>query len=162
MFNLHNVHIQTLPAIRIATLRHFGDYQTMGPTFERLIMWAFGETLIKAGARTFGIFYDDPKSIPVDDLRSDACVEIPRSYDMKAASHTDIRPAETTSGRHAVFIYNGPYSELEKPYSWLYETWLPQSGEEPRDQPCFEEYLNDARNTAPADLKTAICIPLKE
>ena len=161
MFNLNEVHIQNLPAIRIATLRHCGDYQTIGPTFERLMMWACGQTLIKAGTRTFGICYDDPKSILVADLRSDACVEIPRSYDMKAASQTDIRAAETTSGRHAVFIYNGPYAELEKPYSWLYETWLPQSGEEPRDQPCFEEYLNDARNTAPANLKTAICIPLK-
>ncbi len=161
MFNLNDVHIQNLPAIRIATLQHHGDFQAIGATFERLMVWAAGQALMKAGTRTFGIYYDDPKSKPVADLRSDACVEIPRTYDMKTASHADIRTSETASGRCAVFIFTGPYSELEKPYRWLYESWLPQSSEEPRDQPCFEEYLNDARNTPPAELKTAICIPLK-
>ena len=161
MFNLQDVHIQNLPAIRIAKLPHSGDFQTIGATFERLMVWAAGQGLMKAGTRTFGIYYDDPKSKPADELRSDACVEIPHHYDMKSATHADIHAAETARGRCAVFVFTGPYSELENPYHWLYDTWLPQSNEEPRDQPCFEEYLNDARNTPPAELKTAICIPLK-
>lgn len=161
MFNLTDVHIQNLPAIRIAKLQHKGDFQTIGSTFERLMVWAAGKGLVKADTRTFGIYYDDPESKPEADLQSDACVEIPRTYDMKSSGHADIHAAETASGRCAVFVFTGPYSELENPYRWLYDKWLPQSNEEPRDQPCFEEYLNDARNTPPADLKTAICIPLK-
>jgi AraC family transcriptional regulator len=161
MFNLKDVHIQNLPAIRIAKLQHKGDFQTIGSTFERLMVWAAGQGLMKAGTRTFGIYYDDPKSKPADELRSDACVEIPYHYDMKPSSHADIHAAETASGRCAVFVFTGPYSELENPYRWLYDTWLPQSNEEPRNDAPFEEYLNDARNTPPAELKTAICIPLK-
>ena len=46
-------------------------------------------------------------------------------------------------------------------YRWLFGEWLPKSGEEPDDQPCFEEYLNDARSTPPQDLLTAIYMPLK-
>lgn len=161
MFNLKDVHIQSLPAIRIAKLQHKGDFMAIGSTFERLMVWAAGQGLMKAGTRTFGIYYDDPKSKPADELRSDACVEIPHQYDMKSAGHADIRAAETASGRCAVFVFTGPYSELENPYRWLYDTWLPQSSEEPRNDAPFEEYLNDARNTPPAELKTAICIPLK-
>lgn len=161
MFNLKDVHIQNLPAIRIAKLQHKGDFQAIGSTFERLMVWAAGQSLMKAGTRTFGIYYDDPKSKPADELRSDACVEIPRQYDMKSSGHADVRAAETASGRCAVFVFTGPYSELENPYRWLYDTWLPQSNEEPRNDAPFEEYLNDARNTPPAELKTAICIPLK-
>ncbi len=160
MFNLKDVHIQNLPAIHIAKLQHKGDYQAIGTTFERLMVWAAGQGLMKAGTRTFGIYYDDPKSKPADELRSDACVEIPHRYDMKSSDHPDIRATETASRRCAVFVFTGPYSELENPYRWLYDTWLPQSNEEPRDEAPFEEYLNDARNTPPADLKTAICIPL--
>jgi AraC family transcriptional regulator len=161
MFNLADVHIQNLPAIRIATLQHKGDYQTIGSTFERLMVWAAGQGLVKAGTRTFGIYYDDPKSKPADELRSDACVEIPSSYQHDASSHAEIRTSKTSDRRCAVFVFTGPYSELENPYRWLYDTWLPQSGEEPRNEAPFEEYLNDARNTPPAELKTAICIPLK-
>lgn len=161
MFNLKDVHIQNLPAIRIAKLQHKGDYQAIGATFERLMVWAAGQGLVKAGTRTFGIYYDDPQSKPADELRSDACAEIPLQYEIKTSNHPDIRADKTSSGRCAVFVFTGPYSALENPYRWLYDTWLPQSNEEPRNEAPFEEYLNDARNTPPADLKTAICIPLK-
>jgi AraC family transcriptional regulator len=161
MFSLKDVHIQNLPAIHIAKLQHKGDFQAIGSTFERLMVWAAGQGLMKAGTRTFGIYYDDPKSKPVDELRSDACVEIPPQYEMKTSGHPDIAADKTSSGRCAVFVFTGPYSELENPYRWLYDTWLPQSNEEPRNEAPFEEYLNDARNTPPAELKTAICIPLK-
>jgi AraC family transcriptional regulator len=107
--------------------------------------------------RTFGIYYDDPTSKPKNELRSDACLEIPKSF----VPDGDAKLLHTPGGRSAVFTFTGPYSELEKPYRWLYDTWLPQSGEEVRDAPPFEEYLNDARNTPPQHLKTAICIPLK-
>ena len=43
---------------------------------------------------------------------------------------------------------------------WLYKEWLPQSGEEPADRPCFEEYLNNPRELPPAEWLTDICLPL--
>jgi AraC family transcriptional regulator len=45
-------------------------------------------------------------------------------------------------------------------YEWLYGTWLVQSGREAADAPVFEEYLNNPKETAPADLHTEICLPL--
>jgi AraC family transcriptional regulator len=62
---------------------------------------------------------------------------------------------------HAVTLHVGPYAELERPYKWLYGTWLTQSGEEAADAPCVEEYLNDARATPPTELKTEIWLPLR-
>jgi AraC family transcriptional regulator len=157
MFNLADVRIQDLAPIRIAALAHEGDYMYIGKTFERLMVWAAGKGVVKADVRTFGIYYDDPTSKPKNELRSDACLEIPKSF----VPDGDAKLLHTPGGRSAVFTFTGPYSELEKPYRWLYDTWLPQSGEEVRDAPPFEEYLNDARNTPPQHLKTAICIPLK-
>ena len=54
----------------------------------------------------------------------------------------------------------GPYGELEAAYDWLYRSWLPASGLEPADHPCFEIYLNDPRQVAPAALLTDVCLPL--
>ena len=56
---------------------------------------------------------------------------------------------------------SGPYAELHIPYTWLYGTWLPQSGEEAADAPCIEEYLNDARVVPPSELRTEIWLPLR-
>lgn len=64
-------------------------------------------------------------------------------------------------GEHAVLRHKGPYSDLHVAYNWLYGTWLPQSGREVAAAPVFEEYLNNPRDTAPAELLTEICLPLR-
>lgn len=58
-------------------------------------------------------------------------------------------------------VHTGPYTELKTAYDWLYQVWLPANDEEPRDLPCLEEYLNDARQTAAKDLETAVMMPLE-
>jgi AraC family transcriptional regulator len=161
MFRTQDVQIQNLAPMRVAALRHHGDYQEIGASFGALMAWASGTGIVKMDARSFGIYYDDPHSKPKAELTSEACVELPRNFALENQNLASPRALELSSGKHAVFEFTGPYSELEKPYRWLFDTWLPQSGEDLRDAPCFEEYLNDARSTPPAQLKTAICIPLK-
>jgi len=60
----------------------------------------------------------------------------------------------------AVLRHRGPYATMRSAYQWLYGHWLVQSGREAADAPVFEEYLNNPRDTAPADLLTDICLPL--
>ena len=140
------------------TLAHRGDYNDIGRTFERLSIWAAGKPGIFGPAtKMFGIYYDDPASKAVADLRSDACVTVPDDF----VSDAEHPIKHTPGGRCAVLVHTGPYSELHLAYDWLYREWLPKSGESPGDQPCFEDYLNDPRTAAPSDLKTAICVPLK-
>jgi AraC family transcriptional regulator len=62
--------------------------------------------------------------------------------------------------RCAVMRYTGPYSEIEAAYQWLLSEWLPSSGEETRDFPIWEEYLNDPKTTPAAELQTRIYLPL--
>jgi len=63
--------------------------------------------------------------------------------------------------RAAVLTFKGPYAELEAPYRWLFGTWLPASGEEPADLPCFEKYLNDPKVLPPTEWLTAVYLPLR-
>ncbi len=157
MFNLNDVAIKTLPQVHVAALEHRGDYQHIGHSFEKVSAWAAGKDFLHEKIRSFGVYYDDPMSKPKNELLSEACVEAPPHI----VGDDKVRMLQTAGGKCAVFEFTGPYAELEKPYRWLYDTWLPQSGEEPRDAPPYEEYLNDARFTPPSQLKTAICIPLK-
>ncbi len=72
----------------------------------------------------------------------------------------ELREAQIAGGRYAKIVHTGSYTELETAYEWLYRTWLPESNEEPRDLPCIEEYLNDPRQVAAKDLRTAVMMPL--
>ena len=64
-------------------------------------------------------------------------------------------------GRHAVLRHKGPYATMRSAYQWFFGAWLTQSGEEVADAPVFEEYLNNPREIAPAELLTDIYLPLK-
>lgn len=142
--------------IRVAALPHHGPYMNIGSTFERLLALAGGQGLLGSGIRTFGIYYDDPSVTPASALRADACVAIPDG----CVPSGELQVREIRGGRYAVVLYVGPYAELERPYRWLYGTWLAQSGEVPDNAPTVEEYLNDARAVQPTELQTEIWLPL--
>jgi AraC family transcriptional regulator len=149
--------IRTTPTLRVAALRHHGPYLNVGSTFERMMALAAGQGLLGPDVRTFGIYYDDPSVTPASELRADACLAI--AADRVPSGELDLK--EIRGGRYASVLHVGPYAELERPYKWLYGTWLAQSGEEPADAPVVEAYLNDARAVPPMKLETEIWLPLR-
>jgi AraC family transcriptional regulator len=153
---MYEVAIVDLSPLRVATIQHRGDYQLMSKAFEKLAAAAATQGFLTDGTRTLGIYHDDPKAVPEAELRATACMTVPDEW----APSDVFEEARIEGGRYARIVHTGPYTELEKPYDWLYRTWLPESGEEPRDLPCIEEYLNDPRQVSAKDLKTAVMMPL--
>jgi len=128
----------------------------IGTAFDRVFAWATGRGLAGPATRGIGVYYDDPDAVPTRALRSDAGIAIGRDTTVDG----DLRVVELAGGRHAVLHHKGPYAELEKAYRWLYREWLPPSGEDCADRPCFEEYLNNPRALPPEQWLTDICLPL--
>jgi len=122
-----------------------------------MMAMAGGQGLLGPGIRTFGVYYDDPAATPASALRSDACLVIPDGM----VPTGDLQVREIRGGRYAVVLHVGSYAELERPYKWLYGTWLVQSGEEPDNAPIVEEYLKDARTVPQSELETEIWLPLR-
>lgn len=149
--------IRETPALRVAALAHSGDYINIGSTFERLMAIAGGQGLLGPWTRSLGVYYDDPASTPREALRADACLTLPDGK----LPNGELQVREIRGGRYAVTLHVGPYAELHFPYTWLYGTWLPKSGEETADAPSIEEYLNDARVVPPSALRTEIWLPLR-
>jgi AraC family transcriptional regulator len=155
---MYDVTIRHFQPVRLAALRHPGDYMEIGTTFERLFAWAVGRGLMGPQTRSIGVYYDDPDAVPAASLRADAGVSVGRDVTVDG----DLRIVEVPGGRHAVLRHKGPYAELHKAYRWLYREWLPTSGEQCADRPCFEEYLNNPRTLPPEEWLTDICLPLAE
>lgn len=153
---MYEVTIKDFAPVRLAALDHKGDYQAIGTAFERLAAWAQPRGLLANGARSFGVYFDDPESVPVSQLRSIAGITVGGDF----IGSGDVRVFELPATRVASVIHRGPYAELERPYRYLYKEWLPKSGYDPADLPCFEEYLNDCRTLPPTEWLTEVSVPL--
>lgn len=152
---MYQVESITLPRIRIAAIQH-SDYQFTARAFERLMAVAATTGMLTPDTRSIGVFYDDPASVPEAELRAAACITVADDW----ASSGELTEGHIEGGLYARIVHTGPYTELKTAYDWLYQTWLPNSAEEPRDLPCIEEYLNNPRQVAAKDLKTAVMMPL--
>jgi AraC family transcriptional regulator len=154
---MYPVTIRSEAPLRLAALPHKGAYHEISRAFQKLSAVMASRDLFRNAGRMVGVFYDDPQSVPVADLRSHAAFEINGRSDFSAP----LEEITLAAGRHAVLTYKGPYAGLPAAYDQLFGIWLPASGEDPADAPSFEVYLNTPMDTAPEDLVTELHLPLK-
>ena len=119
-------------------------------------MWAGRRGLIGPATRFLGISWDDPEITPPDKLRYDAAITLARPVQPEG----EFGVTELAGGDYATLLHKGPYENLSASYHLIFGGWLPASGRELRDIPCFELYLNTPQNTKPQDLLTVIHVPL--
>jgi AraC family transcriptional regulator len=151
------VEIRTEPARRLAAMPHRGPYPEINRAFAKLGAVIGARGLYPQVGAMLGVYYDDPAAIAAADLRSHAGLEVGADTLLEVP----LEEVVLAPGRHAVLTHTGPYAGLSAAYDQLYSLWLPQSGEEPADRPVFEIYRNTPQDTAPEDLVTEICLPLK-
>jgi AraC family transcriptional regulator len=152
------VEIKTLPPQPVVFLRHVGPYNQVGATWGRLAMWAGMRGLIGPASRFLGISWDDPEITVPDKLRYDAAITLAAPIQPEG----EFGVTELAGGEYATLLHKGPYENISATYRLIFGAWLPASGRELRDAPCFEVYLNNPQNTAPEELLTLIHVPLAE
>ena len=155
--SIQNAKVQHFKPQTVLALTHRGDYMKIDQTFEKLIIWADRHHLLGPLTRVFGVYHDDPTITSVSKLRSDACITVSTTIPTEGDFHI----TQTPGGHCAVLSHAGPYTELNNAFNNIYTGWLPGSGYEPDDQPCFSEHLSNPRITPPAQLRTLVYMPLK-
>lgn len=155
-YPMYPVTLRTEAPRRLIGLSHHGSYHTIGKKFEAFGALCETRNLWPQMGPSAALYYDNPDDTPEADLRSFAGGEyhgetVPEGLEAKSID----------GGKTAVLTYKGPYSGISAAYQSLYGNWLPTSGEEPAEAPCYELYLNNPREVAPHDLLTEICLPLK-
>lgn len=154
---MYNVELRDFPAKRLGAIAHRGAYLKVGKAFEKASALATTRNLWPHADGMMGIYYDDPNAVPEAELRSHAGIVLSGAATLPDEME-DIRIAP---GRVAVLTYKGSYAGLKAAYDFLFGEWLPKSGEEPRDDPAMENYLNTPMDTAPEELLTEIILPIK-
>lgn len=150
------VNIVDMQPARIAYRRHIGPYgPAVGQFWAQAVMpWMLGHGL--AEATCYGIGHDDPSVTPADKCRYDACVEIPAGFEPGG----QFSVASLPGGRYAVTRYNGSPRNIGPVWNRLMKEWLPFSGLQCDERPCFERYESLATQTD-GSFTCEICIPVK-
>lgn len=153
---MYPVTIRTEPSRVLAGIIHEGAYDKIGAAFETFFAHCQSHDLWPRLGNPIGIYFHNPESVPEAELRSLAGAEL-RTEDVPQG----LEGHRIAEGRYAVLTLRGPYQLIPSAYESLFGQWLPSSGEEPADAPCFEVYLNNPMEVAPDDLLTEICLPLR-
>lgn len=155
---LMDVTVKHLDPMRVACVAHVGPYQTVGQAWATLgrVLGPLG--VFASRPLMFGICYDDPEVAEPSKIRYDACVGVDAAF----VAPDGIAVKTLDGGDYAVALHKGPYDRVGKVYAALYGQWLPRSGYEMRDAPSREVYLNDPKNTLPAELLTEVYAPVRK
>ena len=149
--------VKHCPALRVAFVRHVGPYSQCGAAWDRLLTYLGKEGWLGGESRFIGLSHDDPEITPPSRIRYDACVTAGDGFEPQG----DIGVQVIAGGDYAMATHFGPYTRLGHTYARIMGQWLPRSGRELGDGPCYEIYLNDPNSTAPEDLVTDVYVPLR-
>jgi len=152
------VEVKDLPEMTVAYVRHIGPYKGNPALFEslfgKLCGWAGPRNLIGKDAKFIVVYHDNPDITEENRQRISVSLVVPPSTEVSG----ETGKMTIASGKYAIarFLLSG--SEFQEAWSWVYGTWLPQSGYQPDDRPCFEIYPEEEKN---GKFTVDICVPVK-
>jgi len=152
------VKVLVFPETKVAAVEHHGSPALEYDTARKLIAWKIENRLLdQSKYRSYGVHYTDPRITPASQHRVDFCLSIegdvgPNPY--------GIMPKVIPSCRCA-FARDVGFRSNNKAATYLYETWLPQSGESLSDFPIFFHYVNVGPNVREEEMITDVYLPLK-
>ena len=151
------VKIINFPETKVAVLEHKGPPETEHESVNKLIAWRLENKLPLGKHKSYGVHYNDPVTTPPDEYRVDLCISVvddvpPNPYGVVAK----VIPA----GRCAVARHLGSRENVAAA-TYLYESWLPGSGEKLRGFPIFFHYVNVGPGITEQDMITDVYLPLE-
>jgi AraC family transcriptional regulator len=153
-----DVQIVTYSETKVAAIEHLGSPVLEHDTVRKLIAWKLENHLLDPRKyRSYGVHYTDPRTTPPSEHHVDFCLSVdedvgPNPYGIinKVIPGCRCARARDTGSR----LNN-------KAAVYLYEDWLPQSGESPGNFPISFHCVNVGPSVREEDMITDVYLPLK-
>lgn len=158
----YTVEVKDLPEKQLAYVRHTGPYAGDGDLFGRLfgtlMKWAGPRQLFIPGeTEMLTIYHDSPEITEEEKLRISVCMTVPEGTETEG----DIGSMKLPAGRYAVAEFNIDMEQYGDAWNTLFAGWLPESGYQCADGPCYELYLNDPGEDPEGKHRIAIHLPVQ-
>lgn len=153
------IQITDFDETQVAVLEHRGAPELLNNSINMFIEWRKQSRLSPiATSQTYGIGYNDPTTTEPEKFRFDICASVETQV---PPNPQGVINKIIPGGRCALIRYVRSHEEMGEKVRYLYEVWLPDSGEELSDFPCFFHYLNLSSEVQEHDFITDIYLPLK-
>jgi len=151
--------VKELPERFVACVRHIGPYNEISKAIGKLFQWAGPKGLVQfPKTNVLAVYRDDPKTVDVSELRSDACLTVPEG----TQADGDVTTMRIPGGSFAVAHIEIDASEFGEAWDKLVGEWMPENGCEPDESRlCYELYLNDQEQHPEKKFIVDICEPVK-
>ena len=149
--------IVNFPETKIAVIEHRGSPALEYESAKNLIAWRIENKLPPSDIyRNYGIHYNDPRKVAPAEYRADLCISV--IQEVKANSFGVINkviPAlRCAKARHLGSRENVAAAQ------YLYEKWLPSSGERLAEFPIFFHYVNVGPQVQESEMITDVYLPI--
>ncbi|MBN2602499.1 MAG: AraC family transcriptional regulator [Candidatus Marinimicrobia bacterium] len=142
-----DVEVRKMDAMTVVYVRNIGPYKNDAALFEKLIgqlcKWAGLRGLLKGhDTSIISIYHDNPEVTADEKQRISICIEVPDDTAVSGAIGKMTIPA----GDYAFARFELEQGQFKEAWDMVYNGWLPESGYQPADRPCFEIYYNDPKD----------------
>jgi AraC family transcriptional regulator len=152
-----HVSIVTFPQTKVATISHIGDPSQEHVTARKLIAWKIENRLLDPTLyRSYGLHYTDPRSIDPARHRVDFCLSLDGSVSENAYGITEMVIPST---KCALARDVGSRTD-NKAAQYLYDQWLPASGERLSGLPLIFHYVNVGPKVQAHEAITDVYMPI--
>jgi AraC family transcriptional regulator len=157
-----NIEVKDTPEMHIVYIRHIGPYagdvDLFNRLFSKLYSWAGPRGLLTSPeTKTVTIYHDSPELTDPNKLRIDVGITV--LPDTKVDG--EVGKVKIPAGKNAIAHFEIRTDQYTDAWSTIYGGWLPESGYQPDDRPCFELYLNDAKTHPEGKCIVDIYVPVK-
>jgi AraC family transcriptional regulator len=153
-----DVRIVTFPETKVASLTHLGSPQDEHVTALKLVAWKVAKRLLdQTKFRSYGLHYFGQRPTPASPYRVDFCLSIESDVDPNPYGITQ----KIIPRMRCAYARDIGSRSNNKAAVYLYEVWLPKSGEEISGDPLIFHYVNVGPNIQESDAITDVYMPLK-
>ena len=153
------VEIKNMPARHLAYYPQMDGYddKKISIAWEKLCNWGEANNLINQNTSFIGISFDNPYITPADKCRYYACINV----DEGITPPKGFGLIDLPEGKYAVANYIGRGEGIENMWNELFGVWLPSSGFEPADSPCYDIYYQTPDMNEERNFIMDLCVPVK-
>ena len=162
----YQVELVEVPALPLAVMSHRGAPQLLGQTIRHFIAWRRANQLPPERSRTFNLLYDDPSQVSADEHRFDLACSLAhwpadRPLPAAAADAPAVFRLTLAAGCCARIRHYGSDDRIGQAVQYLYQQWLPHSGQQLGDFPLFFERVKFFPDVSESEMITDIYLPLR-
>jgi len=156
------VEVKDLDEMTVAYVRHVGPYagdtELFMGLFGKLMQWAGPRGLVQPPATKFvTVYHDDPDIVELSKQRISCGLTVAPDTEVDG----EVNKLTVPAGSYALGRFEIDASQYGDAWKAMYQGWLPESGYQPDDRPCFEIYLNDPKQHPEGKHIVDIVVPVK-